>query len=166
MKSNKKLGRVPDGDEVVISTMAELPRVALQEIDNFYVETKEEEEIEEELFDHENKGQRSTIETSFSRTLGPTFGSLSSRIINFIFSSLLLLQLLFRTGRKMAKLLFDPDSSSLPTSAHQQSRIKDLRDKFHSGSIKVTSNPRRIRDFLYFRSLKLDPGEALIAQVE
>ena len=45
-------------------------------------------------------------------------------------------------------------------------RVKDLRDKFHLGSIKVTSNPKRIRDFLYFRSLKLDPGEAIIAQVE
>jgi len=48
----------------------------------------------------------------------------------------------------------------------QTARVKDLRDKFHSGSIKVTSNPKRIRDFLYFRSLKLDPGEAIIAQVE
>lgn len=45
-------------------------------------------------------------------------------------------------------------------------RVKDLRDKFHLGSIRVTSNPKRMRDFLYFRSLKLDPGEAIIAQVE
>ena len=45
-------------------------------------------------------------------------------------------------------------------------KLKDLRDKFHLGSIKVTSNPKRMRDFLYFRSLKLDPGEAIIAQVE
>lgn len=45
-------------------------------------------------------------------------------------------------------------------------RVRDLRDKFHLGSIKVTSIPKRMRDFLYFRSLKLDPGEAIIAQVE
>lgn len=45
-------------------------------------------------------------------------------------------------------------------------RVRDFRDKFHFGSIKVTSVPKRIRDFLYFRSLKLDPGEAIIAQVE
>lgn len=45
-------------------------------------------------------------------------------------------------------------------------KLKDLRDKFHLGSIKVTSNPKRMRDFLYFRSLKLDAGEAIIAQVE
>lgn len=45
-------------------------------------------------------------------------------------------------------------------------RVRDFRDKFHSGSIQVTSNPKRMRDFLYLRSLKLDPGEAIIAQVE
>lgn len=45
-------------------------------------------------------------------------------------------------------------------------RIRDFRDKFHSGSIRVTSNAKRMRDFLYLRSLKLDPGEAIIAQVE
>lgn len=45
-------------------------------------------------------------------------------------------------------------------------RVRDFRDKFHSGSIRVTSNPKRMRDFLYLRSLKLDPGEAIIAQVE
>ena len=45
-------------------------------------------------------------------------------------------------------------------------RVRDLRDKFHLGSIRVTSIPKRMRDFLYFRSLKLDPGEAIIAQVE
>lgn len=47
-----------------------------------------------------------------------------------------------------------------------KARVKDLRDKFHLGSIKVTSIQKRMRDFLYFRSLKLDPGEAIIAQVE
>lgn len=45
-------------------------------------------------------------------------------------------------------------------------KVKDMRDKFHLGTIKVTTNAKRMRDFLYFKSLKLDPGEAIIAQVE
>lgn len=45
-------------------------------------------------------------------------------------------------------------------------KVKDLRDKFHSGTIKVTSNLKRIRDFLYIKNLRLDSGEAIIAQVE
>uniref|UniRef100_T1JVH0 alpha-glucosidase n=1 Tax=Tetranychus urticae TaxID=32264 RepID=T1JVH0_TETUR len=45
-------------------------------------------------------------------------------------------------------------------------RIKDFTDKFHFGTIKVTSNVKRIHDFLYLRSLSLDPGEALIAEME
>lgn len=45
-------------------------------------------------------------------------------------------------------------------------KSKDLRDKFHSGTILVTTSAKRMRDFLIFRSLKLDPGEAIIAQVE
>lgn len=48
----------------------------------------------------------------------------------------------------------------------RESKVKDLRDKFHSGSIKVSSNLKRVRDFLYIKNLRLDPGEAIIAQVE
>lgn len=45
-------------------------------------------------------------------------------------------------------------------------KTKDLRDKFHAGSILVTTAAKRMRDFLIFRSLKLEPGEAIIARVE
>ena len=45
-------------------------------------------------------------------------------------------------------------------------KVKDLRDKFHLGTILVTSQSKRMRDFLYFKSLRLDAGEAIIAQVE
>ena len=67
------------------------------------------------------------------------------------------------------------DKSARPTVRHRfvlfanlasTARTRDFRDKFHLGSIKVTSVPKRMRDFLYFRSLKLDAGEAIIAQVE
>jgi len=45
-------------------------------------------------------------------------------------------------------------------------KVKDLRDKFHLGTILVTTQSKRMRDFLYFKSLRLDAGEAIIAQVE
>ncbi|KAI1309017.1 Neutral and basic amino acid transport protein rBAT [Halotydeus destructor] len=47
-----------------------------------------------------------------------------------------------------------------------EARTKDLKEKFSQGSIKVTSNSKRMREFLYLKSVKLEPGEAIIAQVD
>lgn len=56
--------------------------------------------------------------------------------------------------------------ASFASPAAGSPRVRDVRDKFHTGTIRVASTPRRMKEFLYFRSLKLDPGEAMIAQVE
>lgn len=172
-----------DGDEVVIATMVELPKVALQhqqriEDEEYYDENNERkaEEIEEALLNlevgerkEEDEGQRSTIiEPSLSRSLVPfpsstlfPFSPFGSSISSPLSSSSLSSDT-DEDGETVVRSRF----VLFANLASSTVRIKDLRDKFHSGSIKVTSNPRRIRDFLYFRSLKLDPGEALIAQVE
>ena len=83
----------------------------------------------------------------------------------------------FRMKREENELILtDPKSLPLVTrsrfvlfasfSPAGSGRGRDVRDKFHVGTIRVASNLRRMKDFLYFRSLKLDPGEAIIAQVE
>jgi len=46
------------------------------------------------------------------------------------------------------------------------SRQSDFSEKFYFGSIKLASNIKRLRDFLYLNALQLDAGEALIAQIE
>lgn len=46
------------------------------------------------------------------------------------------------------------------------SRMNDFSDKFYFGTIKVASNIKRLRDFLYLNSLHLDSGEAIIATIE
>jgi len=45
-------------------------------------------------------------------------------------------------------------------------KVKDFSDKFHFSRIKISSNPKRAKEFLYMRSLRLEPGEAMIVQVE
>lgn len=45
-------------------------------------------------------------------------------------------------------------------------RRDDFSDKFYFGTIKVASDIRRLRDFLYLNSLQLESGEALIAHIE
>lgn len=45
-------------------------------------------------------------------------------------------------------------------------RKDDFSDKFYFGTIKVASDVRRLRDFLYLNSLQLESGEALIAHIE
>lgn len=45
-------------------------------------------------------------------------------------------------------------------------RRDDFSDKFYFGTIKVASDVRRLRDFLYLNSLQLESGEALIAHIE
>ena len=45
-------------------------------------------------------------------------------------------------------------------------RVNDVSDKFYFGTIKVASNVKRLRDFLYLNSLLLESAEALIAHIE
>jgi len=45
-------------------------------------------------------------------------------------------------------------------------KVKDFSDKFHFSRIKISSNTKRAKEFLYMRSLRLDPGEAMIVEVE
>lgn len=45
-------------------------------------------------------------------------------------------------------------------------RRDDFSDKFYFGTIKMASDIRRLRDFLYLNSLQLESGEALIAHIE
>lgn len=45
-------------------------------------------------------------------------------------------------------------------------RVKDFSDKFYFGSIKLATNSHRVHEFLYLKSLLLDPGEAIIAEIE
>lgn len=47
-----------------------------------------------------------------------------------------------------------------------QQRTRDFSDKFHFGSIKMSSNRKRMHEFLYIKSLTLEPGEAIIAEIE
>ena len=45
-------------------------------------------------------------------------------------------------------------------------RMNDFSEFFNFGTIKVASNIKRLRDFLYINSLQLESGEALIALIE
>lgn len=175
--------KVDDGDEVVIGTMVELPRVAasIHEGDELIydenshesgrvgIEEELEQEVEEE--DERTQGQRIVVEEG--QRSSTMIGTSSSRSLNVPSSTILSLGSSISSPFSSSSSNRDEETEVVRSRyvlfanlASSTVRIKDLRDKFHSGSIKVTSNPRRIRDFLYFRSLKLDPGEALIAQVE
>lgn len=48
----------------------------------------------------------------------------------------------------------------------KSSKTKDFSEKFRNSFIRISSNSNRSREFLYFKSLRLDPGEALIVEVE
>jgi hypothetical protein len=48
----------------------------------------------------------------------------------------------------------------------QTEKESDFSDKFQFGSIRLSTNPKRIQDFLYLRSLKLEAGEAIITKIE
>lgn len=47
-----------------------------------------------------------------------------------------------------------------------RSRQTDFSEKFYFATIKLATNLKRLRDFLFLNALQLDAGEALIAQVE
>jgi glycosidase len=47
-----------------------------------------------------------------------------------------------------------------------ESRQTDFSEKFYFGTIKLASNLKRLRDFLFLNALHLEAGEALIAQIE
>lgn len=44
--------------------------------------------------------------------------------------------------------------------------VKDFSDKFHFSMTQLATNVNRTAEFLIMKSLKLDPGEAMIATVE
>lgn len=48
----------------------------------------------------------------------------------------------------------------------RKAKVKDFSDKFHFSRIKLSSSTKRAKEFLYMRSLRLDPGEAMIVEVE
>ncbi|RWS25837.1 maltase A2-like protein [Leptotrombidium deliense] len=43
--------------------------------------------------------------------------------------------------------------------------VKSFLAKFHLANIEIASNPNRLTQFLYIGSLRLDPGEAIIARL-
>jgi hypothetical protein len=48
----------------------------------------------------------------------------------------------------------------------RKAKVKDFSDKFHFSRIKISSDPKRAKEFVYMRSLRLEPGEAMIVEVE
>ena len=76
-------------------------------------------------------------------------------------------------GEPLISSLTSPAQS--PTTRHRyvlfanfgnESLVKDFSDKFHFSMTRLATNSNRTSEFLIMRTLKLDPGEAMIATVE